>query len=73
MRYPPVRNDELRAPKSHFRVIGIDVDDSQEFDVGTFATLEAAHAAAREKAGIGTPVYVYDDNGHMRVRLGSWH
>ncbi|MGI9103391.1 MAG: hypothetical protein ACR2IF_13215 [Terriglobales bacterium] len=73
MRYPSGSNEELKAPKSQFRVVGIDVEDSQEFEVGTFETLEAARQAATGKAGIGNPVYVYDDAGELRVRLGSWH
>ncbi len=73
MRYPLASSEQLRAPKSQFHVVGVDVQESQEFEVGNFQTLEAAHSAASEKAGVGNPVYVYDDAGRLRIRLGSWH
>ncbi|MBZ5569007.1 MAG: hypothetical protein LAN64_14290 [Acidobacteriia bacterium] len=75
MRYPTASEEQLKAPKSQFRVVGVDVKDvsGNIFQVGVFETLAAAQGAARERAGVGNPVFVYDDAGEVLVRLGSWH
>lgn len=74
MRYPTATKEELRAPQSRFRVIGVAVQDaSGTYQLGDFDTLEAAQLAAAERAGVGNPVYVYNDAGELIVRLGSWH
>jgi hypothetical protein len=28
---------------------------------------------AKEKASVGKPIYIYDDNSELVVRYGSWH
>ncbi|MBZ5628542.1 MAG: hypothetical protein LAO06_06705 [Acidobacteriia bacterium] len=75
MRYPAASKERLRAPKSQFRVVAVDVKDvsGNVYQVGDFQTLATAQAAARERAGVGSPVFVYDDAGEVLVRLGSWH
>ena len=75
MRYPTASKEQLSAPKSQFRVIGVDVEyaSGNVYQVGDFDTLAAAQAAASERAGIGSPVYVCNDAGEVLVRLGSWH
>jgi hypothetical protein len=74
MRYPSKNNPDLRAPKSLFRVVVVEVDESSgPFIVGDFDTLQAATQAATARAGIGNPVYIYDDRGEVIERLGSWH
>ena len=75
MRYPTASKEQLTAPKSQFRVVAVDVKDvsGNVYKVGDFETLSAAQAAARERAGVGSPVFVYDDAGEALVRLGSWH
>ncbi len=74
MRYPPPNGEHLQAPPSQYRVIGVDVDDaSGTYVIGDFASMDAAHEVANSRAGVGSPVYIYDDRGEMLVRLGSWH
>ncbi len=75
MRYPAAGKEQLKAPREHYRVVGVDVEDASGtlYQVGDFQTLDAAHAAATQRAGVGSPVYVCDDNGEVVVRLGSWH
>ncbi len=73
MRYP-TGNENLRAPRSQFRVVAVDVvEASGTYLLGDFDTLEAAHQVASERAGIGNPVYIYNDTGEVVVRFGSWH
>ncbi len=75
MRYPAASKEQLKAPKAQYRVVGVDVEDAAGtlYQVGDFATLDAAQSAATERAGVGSPVYVCDDRGEVVVRLGSWH
>lgn len=74
MRYPAASAHELTAPKSQLRVVCVDVrDELGLYHVGDFDTLRAAHRAAMQRAGVGSPVYIYDDIGDIVVRLGSWH
>jgi hypothetical protein len=74
MRYPSQSKEDLRAPKSLFRVVAVDVEESSgPFVLGDFDTLHAANQAATVRASIGTPVYIYDDRGEVIERLGSWH
>ena len=75
MRYPKAGEEDLRAPRSQYRVIGVDTEEGSgtTYLAGDFADLEAAHAAASARAGIGKPVYIYNDAGKVLVRLGSWH
>ena len=74
MRYPSESKDDLRAPKSLFRVVAVDVEESSEpYVVGDFETLFAASQVATVRARVGNPVYIYDDRGEVLERLGSWH
>jgi hypothetical protein len=75
MRYPAASKEQVTAPKSQFRVIGVDVKDASGnvYQVGDFETLAAAQVAAKERAGVGSPVFIYNDAGEVLVRLGSWH
>jgi hypothetical protein len=73
MRYPKTQ-EQIRAPKSLFRVIAVDVEEtSGTFLLGDFDSLDAAAHAATERARVGSPVYIYDDRGKVLERLGSWH
>ena len=40
---------------------------------GDFNSLDAAKQAAKEKAGTGTPIFIYNDRAELVVRYGSWH
>ncbi len=74
MRYPSESKDDLRAPKSLFRVVAVDVEESSgPYVVGDFETLHAASQVATVRARVGNPVYIYDDRGEVLERLGSWH
>ncbi len=75
MRYPKASTEELQAPKGKFRVIGVDlrVSATANYHLGDFDDLDTADKAAREKASVGNPVYIYDDDSQMVVRYGSWH
>jgi hypothetical protein len=74
MRYPRAGQDDLRAPKSQFRVLAVDVGEaSGTYLLGDFCTLDAATQAAIQRAAVGTPVFIYDDQGKVVERLGSWH
>jgi hypothetical protein len=74
MRYPSGSKAELKAPSKAFRVIGVDLSDSADnFIVGDFVTLPEAKEAANRRAQVGTPIYIYDDQGELVERYGSWH
>lgn len=74
MRYPTASKEQLTAPQSRFRVIGVGVADALgTYQLGDFDTLEAAQLAATQRAGVGSPVYIYNDAGELLVRWGSWH
>ncbi len=75
MRYPKASPEELQAPKGKFRVIGVDlkVAATANYHLGDFDDLDTADKVAKEKGGVGHPVYVYDDDREMVVRYGSWH
>ena len=75
MRYPSDNNNQdLRAPKSLFRVVAVDITESSgPYVVGDFDNLHAATQVATGRAGIGNPVYIYDDRGEVLERMGSWH
>ncbi len=74
MRYPKAGQDDLRAPKSQFRVMAVDLKETAgTYLLGDFGTLDAATQAATERAAVGTPVYIYNDRGKVIERLGSWH
>ncbi len=74
MRYPGASKEELRAPQSQFRVVAIDLADTSEIcQVGDFEDVYAAETVAAQRAGVGSPVYVYNDVGELVVRFGSWH
>lgn len=75
MRYPIAKPEELQAPKGKFRVIGVDLKTAANanYHLGDFETLAIAEQVAQEKAGVGNPIYIYDDRCELVVRLGSWH
>ena len=74
MRYPIGSKAELKAPPGSFRVIGVDLSQrADNFVVGDFETLEAAKEAANRRAQVGAPIYIYDDEGELVERYGSWH
>ncbi len=73
MRYPTSK-EILRAPQAQFRVVAVDLaDSSATYLVGDYPSFEAANEAASGRAGMGAPVYIYDDRGEMLLRFGSWH
>ena len=75
MRYPKATSTELIAPRGKFRVLAIAVEPESAdlYTVGDFSSVAATEQAARQRAGIGSPVYVYDDKAKLLVRYGSWH
>ncbi len=75
MRYPKASVDELQAPTGKFRVIGVDLkpDGTANYHLGDFESLPMAKTVAQKRAGVGNPVYVYDDQSDLIVRYGSWH
>ncbi len=75
MRYPKASTHELKAAAGKFRVLGVDLHDgdSGNYLLGDFDTLEAAKEHAKIKAGIGSPIFIYNDAGELVVRYGSWH
>ncbi len=75
MRYPKATKEELTAPTAKFRVLGVDVRAASEavYVIGDFDSLPAAKEAAKQKAGIGSPAFIYNDQAELIVRYGSWH
>jgi hypothetical protein len=75
MRYLQARREELQPPKGKFRVIGVDLKEGPpaNFHLGDFESLTAAQKLAKQKAGIGSPIYIYNDKAELVVRYGSWH
>jgi phosphoribosylpyrophosphate synthetase len=75
MRYPTASKQELMAAAGKFRVIGVDLHngESGNYLLGEFDTLDAAKDCAKLKAGVASPVFIYNDAGELVVRYGSWH
>lgn len=75
MRYPVAKPEELQAPKGKFRVIGVDLKVAADanYHIGDFDTFSLAEQVAQEQACVGKPIYIYDENCQLLVRLGSWH
>ncbi len=74
MRYPTSNQQNLRAPRSHFRVVAVDTEETASvYQIGDFVSLEAAQSAASERARVGIPVFIYNEDGKLIVRFGSWH
>lgn len=75
MRYPKATPEELQAPKGMFRVIAVDpmAAASPNYHLGDFETFSMAEKIAQEKAGVGSPVFIFDDSCALLVRFGSWH
>ena len=75
MRYPKIPKEERTAPLSHFRVLGVETHTTAEamFSIGDFDSLDSAKHAGKQRAGTGTPIFVYNDRGELLVRYGSWH
>jgi len=70
MRYPKAPKADLTAPSGKFRVLAVVIGEESAdlYTVGDFG-----EQAAMRRAGIGSPVYVYDDKGNLVVWYGSWH
>jgi hypothetical protein len=75
MRYPKASREELQAPTGKFRIIEVDLKRAAtaNYHLGDVETLQAAEEVAKEKASVGKPIYIYDDNCELVVRYGSWH
>lgn len=74
MRYPKAGTEDFRAPKSQFRVMAVDVKETAgTYLLGDFSSLDAATQVASQRAAVGTPVFIYNDQGKVIERLGSWH
>lgn len=75
MLYPKAPRADLTAPTGKFRVLAIvvEAESADLYTVGDFSSLAAAEQAAKQRAGIGGPVYVYDDKAKLIVRYGSWY
>ena len=74
MRYPIGGKAELKAPPKAFRVIGVDlILRASNFVIGDFETLLEAKEVATRRAQVGSPVYIYDEEGELVERYGSWH
>ena len=74
MRYPSGNKAEFKAPPKGNRVIEVDPSQRERnFDIGDFATVREAKEAATRRAQVGTPIYIYDDQGELVERYGSWH
>jgi hypothetical protein len=75
MRYPKAPRTELTAPTGKFRVVAVVVEEESAdvYTIGDFSSVAPAEKAAIQRAGIGSPVYVYDDKAKLIVRYGSWH
>jgi hypothetical protein len=75
MRYPTPTRTDLTVPTGKFRVVAVvvDADSADPYFVGDFGSVAAAEEVAIQRAGIGSPVYVYDDKAKLIVRYGSWH
>ena len=75
MRYLQASKEELQPPKGKFRVIGVDLKEGppSNYHLGDFDSLSAAQKLAKQKAGIGNPIFIYDDRAELVVRYGSWH
>lgn len=75
MRYPKASDEELRAPQGKFRVVGVDlkVAATANYQLGDFDDFDTADRVAKEKASVGNPVYIYDDDSRLILRYGSWH
>jgi len=73
MRYPIGSKAELKAPPKSFRVIRIDLSlGADNVVMGDFETLLEAKEVATRRAHVGSPVYIYDDEGELVERYGSW-
>jgi hypothetical protein len=75
MRYPKAPRTDLTAPTGKFRALAVVVEEESAdlYTLGDFASVAAAEQAARQRAGIGSPVFVYDDKAKLIVRYGSWY
>ncbi len=75
VRYPNAKTEELQAPKGKFRVIGVDLKVAADanYHIGDFDSFSVAEKVAQEQASVGKPIYIYDEDCRLLVRLGSWH
>ena len=75
IRYPKATRADLTAPTSQFRVLGVILERNcaEIYVIGDFPCISAAERAAMQRAGVGSPVYVYNDKADLVVRYGSWH
>jgi hypothetical protein len=56
-------------------VLGVNVGAGSEavYLIGDFDSLTGAEQAAKQNAGTGRPVFIYNDQAKLVVRYGSWH
>jgi hypothetical protein len=75
MRHPKATKEELAAPTGKFRVLGVDARAGPEavYLIGDFDSLTRAEEDAKQRAGTGSPVFIYNDQARLIVRYGSWH
>lgn len=64
--------DYLKAPKNKFRVIGVDTFSNEDWEEGVFDKVDEAKQVAKEKGGIMTKTYVYDDKGNCLYDAGTY-
>ena len=67
-------NDQfsLCAPKSKFRVVGVDTFDGGDWVQGDFDTLEKAKECADKEGAPMTKTYVYNDKGQLVYEAGTF-
>jgi hypothetical protein len=53
--------------------VDVETDPTTIYAIGDFGSFVAAEEAAAQNAGIGKPVYIYNDSAELIVRYGSWH
>jgi len=75
MRYPKAPRADLTALTGKFRVLAIvvEAESADLYTLGDFSSVAAAEQAVMQRAGIGSPVCVYDDKAKLIVRYGSLH
>ncbi len=75
MRYPTATRTDLTAPPGKFRVLAVLVEQESAdvYNAGDFGSLAAAEEAAMQRAGIGSPVYIYNDKAKLIIKYGAWH
>jgi len=63
---------ELKAPKSKFRVIGVDTFDGTDWIDGNYPDKDEAIDAAKRSGGTMLKTHVYDDKGNHIFEAGTF-